>query len=242
MGRDTSRGRRGPHQGTQYVYYRCRGRKDPGLRHAQTTRNAALLDTAVWQMLTQLFSTPRPLQLALTVDQTTESQALDAERTCLQAALTECEAAQAYLVDLASVQQAEIGAVTQKLQALRDQQTQIWVDLARLEMAGQGLAAAPRPTAADLTAVCSRVAPILASRDLTERRTLLRDLALTVVWHPEDLSVELWGMLPLPTHMPFSWNGTTVRFQPSRRFVPGTPLSPPSASGHPAPLALPFPP
>ena len=94
MGRDTAVWKRGSHRGTLYVYYRCRGRRVFGRTHAQTTRNARRLDTAVWQVLTQLLTTPRLLQKALTGGQTTdlrtaEARARDAERTRLQAALAD---------------------------------------------------------------------------------------------------------------------------------------------------------
>jgi site-specific DNA recombinase len=167
MGRDTAVWKRGPHQGTLYVYYRCHGRKVLGQTHAQTTRNARRLDTAVWQVLTQLLTTPRLLQEALAVGQTTDprtaaARARDAERRRLQADLAACEDAQAYLVELASAQQAEIAAVTQKFQALCAQQTQIRADFAHLEAVGREWATTPRPTAADLAAVCAQVASVLA--------------------------------------------------------------------------------
>lgn len=247
MGRDTAVWKRGPHRGTLYVYYRCRGRRVLGQTHAQTTRNAQRLDTAVWQVLTRLLTTPRLLQETLTVGQTADPRSADArareaERTRLQAALATCGARQTYLVELASAQQEEIAAITQKLQALRAQQTQICADLARLETVGPEVAPTPWPTAADLVAVCARVASVLASHSLAEGRTLLKTLALTVVWHPEDRSIELWGTLPLLTPLPFAWDGATVHVPPSRRFVPGTPLLPPRAPDQPTPLALPFPP
>jgi site-specific DNA recombinase len=242
MGRDTAVWRRGPLQGTLYVYYRCRGRRVLGQTHGQTTRNARRLDTAVWQVLTQLLATPRLLQEALRVGQTADprtaaARARDAERARLRAALADCVAAQAYLVALASAQQEEIAAVTQKLQALRAQEIQIRADLARLETVGPEVAPPPKPTAADLAAVCAQAASVLASDDLIERRTLLKALALTVVWHPEDRSIELWGTLPLPTPVPFAWDGTTVHVPPGRRFVPSTPLPPPHAPEQPALLA-----
>jgi site-specific DNA recombinase len=247
MGRDTAVWKRGPHRGTLYVYYRCRGRRVFGRTHAQTTRNARRLDDAVWQVLTPLLTTPRLLQEALAAGQTADprtaaARARDAERARLQAALATCEATQAYLVDLASAQQEDIAAVTQKLQALRAQQTQIRADLAHLEMVGPEWATPPRPTAADLAAVCAQVASVLASRHLAAGRTLLTALALMVVWHPEDRSIELWGTLPRPTPTPFAWDGATVHVPPSRRFVPGTPLRPPRAPEQPVLLALPFPP
>jgi hypothetical protein len=231
--------KRGSHQGTLYVYYRCHGRRVFDWTHAQTTRNARRLDTAVWQVLTQLLTTPQLLQEALTGGQmtdprTAEARARDAERTRLQAALADCQASQAYLVKLASAQRDEIAAVTQRLQALHAQQTQIRADLAHLERVGQAWATTPRPTAASLAAVCAQLASILASPDLATRRTLLKALALTVVWHPEDHSIELWGTLPLPTPTPFAWDGTTVHVPPIRRFVPGTPLRPPRAPDQPA--------
>jgi DNA invertase Pin-like site-specific DNA recombinase len=247
MGRDTAVEKRGRHRGTLYVYYRCHGRRVFGRTHAQTTRNARRLDDAVWQVLTHLLAAPRLLQKALGLGQTADprtadARARDAERARLRAALATCEAAQAYLVELASAQQAEIAAVTRKFQTLRAQETQIRADLARLETVGPEVATTPRPTAADLAAVCAQAASVLASDDLIERRTLLKALALTVLWHPEDRSIELWGTLPLPTPTPFAWDGATVHVPPGRRFVPGMPLLPPRAPDQPALLVWPVPP
>jgi hypothetical protein len=127
------------------------------------------------------------------------------------------------------------GAVTAKLEALHGQQQQIEGALLALDTQARALAPTVHPTAGDLAALCQRMADLLTARDMAEQRTLLTALALTVVWHPEDHTLECWGVFPLATPTRFYWNGTTVHFHPYRHFTPGTPLPPLTA-----PLALPL--